>query len=234
LRAALLAAAGFTGPTDVIEGRYGFAEAFSSESALHHVAQGLRADFEIRALTYKPYPCGIVIHPLIDAALELKAKGIGVDAIKRIDVQLHPSAVLLTDKPHPANGNEAQFSLQHWAAVALIHGTARITDAGPDRLAEPAVHALRDRIMAAANPNVASHSAYMTATLEDGRCMKVEIKHCKGSSQHPMSEADLETKFRGLTESCLGIEGAAAAIESCRNVHQLGDIAQLLETCRGK
>ena len=71
LRAALLARGGFTATQSVIEARYGLGQCFAQTSHLAYLTDGLGKHWEILANTYKPFPCGIVIHPLIEAALEI-------------------------------------------------------------------------------------------------------------------------------------------------------------------
>ena len=72
LRAAVLAERGFTASPAALEGRYGFLEVFAETPHVPSLADGLGERFEILRNTYKPYPCGIVIHPIIDACLQLR------------------------------------------------------------------------------------------------------------------------------------------------------------------
>ena len=231
LRAALLAATGFTGPENVVEGEFGFAQMFCAEPALAHLTEGLGDRYELLSLTYKAYPCGIVAHAAIDAALGLKAKGVDAASIERIEARVHPSAVKLTGRQHPKDSNEAQFSLQHWAAVALVHGTARLSDASPERLIEPAVVALRGRIETVADAALAPDAAAMSATLANGKRIAVKIDHCTGSAAHPMSDADIETKFRGLASARLDSSRIAVVIDLCRRVRELDDVSLLALAC---
>ena len=231
LRAALLVAAGFTGPENVIEGEFGFAQMFCAEPALSHLTEGLGERYELLSLTYKAYPCGIVAHAAIDAALELQAKGVDAASIERLEARVHPSAVKLTGRQHPRDSNEAQFSLQHWAAVALIHGTARVADGSPARLAEPAVVALRARVEAIADPALASDAAAMTAVLRNGERVEASVAHCTGSAARPMSDADVETKFRGLAEGQLSGERMDNVISLCREILSVADVSTLAVAC---
>src|SRR5580692_5025602 len=69
--AALLAQAGFTAGEHGIEGPRGFAAVQASAYDLSKITAGLGVEFELRANTYKPFPCGIVNHPTIDGAIQL-------------------------------------------------------------------------------------------------------------------------------------------------------------------
>lgn len=229
LRAALLAAGGFTAPLDSIEAQQGFAEMFSRTPSLGHLTDGLGTHYELLGLTYKAFPCGIVAHPVIDAALQLKARGVDVTAIERIEARVHPLAVKWTAKPHPRDGNEAQFSLQHWISVALIRGTASVADVGADRLADPVIHAMRERVTALADDAMSGVSCVFTAVMKGGERITIEVKHCQGSAQNPMSDADLEAKFRGLANGVLDAAQTGLALQGCREVEQLADAALLAQ-----
>ena len=96
---------------------------------------------------YKPYPCGIVLHPVIDALLELRARHeLRAEQIERVTVRGHPLLRQRTDRKRPRSGREAQVSLQHTAAVCLIYGKAGVAEYGDARAIEPAVQAFGDRV----------------------------------------------------------------------------------------
>src|SRR3954447_25680914 len=125
LAAALFAEGGFTGPAEPIEGRYGFAAVTSDSADLALMTDGLGERWEILQNAYKPYPCGVVLFPVIDACLELRARHRPMpDAIGRITVRRHPLMGERTDRPEIASGRDARVSLQHSAAVAFLFGAA--------------------------------------------------------------------------------------------------------------
>src|SRR5262245_53981248 len=117
LRAAILAEKGFTSSEAALEGPYGYLDVFAEQPNPVVLVEGLGTHFEISRNTYKPYPCGVVIHPIIDACLELRQTH-SMDAadIAAVSVRAAPSALALTDRPHPKNALEARVSLQHWVA----------------------------------------------------------------------------------------------------------------------
>ena len=229
LRAALLAAGGFTAPLNAIEVEQGFADMFSQAPALDYLTDRLGSHYELLGLTYKAFPCGIVAHPAIDAALQLKARGVDINAIERIEARVHPLAVKWTARPHPRDGNEAQFSLQHWISVALIRGTASVADVGADRLADPAIHAMRERVTALADEGMSAVSCMLAAVMKNGERITIDVAHCQGSVHNPMSDADLEAKFRGLAEGVLDAAQIGTALERCHGVEELADAALLAQ-----
>ena len=83
--------------------------------------------YEISLNTYKLYPCGIVLHPVIDACLELRDRpGVRADAIERVIVRGHPLLRQRTDRPRVTTGREAQVCLRHTVGVSLIDGAAGV------------------------------------------------------------------------------------------------------------
>src|SRR3954470_15187665 len=129
LRAALLAEAGFTSSPAALEGRYGFLSVFCEQPDLDALAGGLGERFEILRNTFKPYPCGIVIHPIIDACLELRrAHAADAERIAAVSIAASPGAMALCNNPAPKDEMQAHVSLHHRTAVALVRGTARVAD----------------------------------------------------------------------------------------------------------
>src|SRR5258706_16419349 len=116
LSAALLARQNFTAAEQPIEGKRGFANVMSTTQDLSVITAGLGETFELMANTYKPFACGLVVHPTIDACLRLRAAhGLTESAIERVDVQIHPIVLELTGKRTPRTGLEAKFSVYHSA-----------------------------------------------------------------------------------------------------------------------
>jgi 2-methylcitrate dehydratase PrpD len=229
LRAALLAEAGFTSSETSLEARYGFAACFADKANLAAVADGLGERFEILANTYKPYPCGIVIHPMIDACLQLKAEhAIDAAEVEAVAIRAAPAALALCDRPRPKDEFEAQVSLQHWVAAALVRGRAGVRECSAAAIAEPAIAALRARVTATADPAVAPDATDRTVRLRDGRRLERRLSHCIGSAGRPMTDLELEAKFAGLAEEALAPEAAARLIAECWRLDELADAATLV------
>src|SRR4029077_11178085 len=120
--AALLAQGGFSGPEKPIEGRYGFAAVTSDSADLAHITDGIGERWEVLNNAYKPYPCGVVLFPVIDACLELRARYVPVpEAIDRVVVRGHPMRER-TNRQNVEDGRDAKVSLQHSVAAAFVFG----------------------------------------------------------------------------------------------------------------
>ena len=100
--------------------------------------------WEIVDLAFKPYPAGFVVHPVIDACLEIAGTpGFDAAAVESIDLAVNPLVVALTDRPSPTDRLQAIVSTQHWAAAVLLHGAAGLTQGADGMVHHPAVAALR-------------------------------------------------------------------------------------------
>src|SRR5687767_15956753 len=125
LLAALLAKSNFTSSNQGIEAPRGFAHVLAAERDLTQITERLGETWEIALNTYKPFACGIVIHPAIDGCIQLRNEHkLTGEEIRRIDLQVHPLVLELTGKRTPQVGLEGKFSVYHSAAVAIIHGRA--------------------------------------------------------------------------------------------------------------
>lgn len=195
LLAAILAARGYTCSDQMIEGPNGFAASFSQQPNFGAAVEELGQSFEILTLAYKPYPCGFVNHPIIDACLDV-AKNHAFDPaqIERAEVTASPLAIQLMNRPEPANRDQAIGSLHHWVATSLIYkaaGIAQITEAVTH---DPAVRSLRGKVVMTGDPRVGREAANVRVVLRDGRTLEADVLHCRGSIGRPLTDDDIAEK----------------------------------------
>jgi 2-methylcitrate dehydratase PrpD len=226
LRAALLAERGFTAGLSGLEGKSGYLSVFCTKPNLDALAGGLGERFELLRNTYKPYPCGIVIHPIIDACLKLRQPD--PSRIAGVAIQASPGAMALCNNRDPKDEMQAHVSLHHWVAVALIRGTARIQDMDTETaVKDPALMAFQSKIEATLNPALAADQTEVTITMTDGTKHSCRIEHGIGSRVNPMSDADLERKFFGLAEPVIGAVRAQEMIGRMWGVEGAADAGEL-------
>jgi 2-methylcitrate dehydratase PrpD len=216
LAAALLARQSFTSAPEPIEGRRGFANVLATERDLSKITEGLGKTWELESNSYKPFPCGVVIHPVIDACLQLRAAHqLAAADIDAIELTVHPLVLELTGKTSPRTGLEGKFSVYHSAAVAIVDGAAGTAQYADARVADPAVIALRERVQARVGTALAEDAAQVRIRLKDGRVLERHVEHALGSLQNPMSDRDLEAKFRDLCTIVLDDAAIDAVIAAC-------------------
>jgi 2-methylcitrate dehydratase PrpD len=195
--AALLAERGFTAARTTLEGERGFARVMGQDADLAAIERELGVVWESAKNTYKPYPCGIVLHPVIDAVLELRGRhALRPESVERVTVRGPPLLRQRTDRRRPGSAREASVSLQHTVAVCLIYGRAGVAEYSDARTAEPAVQALGDRVEVQDDPALPVGAAAVSLRTRDGRTLAVEVAHALGSLDRPMTDAQLEAKLR--------------------------------------
>jgi len=179
---------------------------------------------------YKPYACGLVVHAVIDGCIELvRAHGIKPGEIESVELVVNPLVLELTGKRAPQTGLEGKFSVYHAAAVGIIFSAAGEAQFSGAVVQNPEVIALRDRVTAKADAAIGRTEAHVTIRLKDERRLSRHVAHSLGSLERPMSDADLEAKFRGLTSGVLSEAQATALIAQCWSVELLPDAADIAQ-----
>ncbi|WP_332747005.1 MmgE/PrpD family protein [Hydrogenophaga sp.] len=232
LMSALLASKGFTASPRALEAPRGFVQVASDKRAWHEATDELGERFEISFNTYKPFACGIVIHPSIDACVQLKARGVTPGEVKTIELRVHSLVLELTGKKEPKDGLQGKFSVYHGCAVGLIHGRAAEEEFSDAVVNDPAVVALRNKVQATVDDSIAEEAVLVTAVLQDGRRVEVRVDHAIGSMQNPLADAQLEAKFGSLVVPVLGEAKAHAITAACRSLTTLADVRTLTALCR--
>jgi 2-methylcitrate dehydratase PrpD len=228
----LLASKGFTASARALEAPRGLVQVYSDKRAWHEATDALGERFEISFNTYKPFACGIVIHPSIDACVQLRERGITAEDVERIDLRVHALVLELTGRRTPKKGLEGKFSVYHGCAVGLIHGRAGETEFTDEVVNDPRVVALRDRVHATVDPAIHEDAVKLTARLRDGRTVDLSIDHAIGSMERPLSDEALEAKFAGLVTPVLGSSRAREITGQWRTLAGLPDVGALTALCR--
>src|SRR3954468_12776944 len=230
MTAAFLASKNFTSSERGIEAPRGFANVLATARNYDEITGKLGETWEVALNTYKPFACGIVIHPIIDGCIQLRNEHkLKAGDIESIALKVHPLVVELTGKKTPQVGLEGKFSVFHSAAVAIIHGEGG-EDVYSDKVVrDPEVITLRDKVSATVDKSVHEDAAHIAIKLRDGRTLTKHVEHAIGSLARPMSDADLEAKFRKFTNGILADGETGSLLKLCWAVDTLkdaGDIAR--------
>lgn len=195
LVAAQFARHGITANDRVLETRFGFSEVMGSGPLHAGLCEGLGHHWVAAQNTFKPYPCGFLLHPTLDVCLGLTdAAVLASEGFDNITVTVHPLSQIRADRLHPVDGLESKLSLQHAVAMAMMRqdaGVRAFTDAAVNDLA---VHAFRQKVKIVADERLNTAETRVLIHLQNGRCMTLETS----GAQVPMTFAALERKFREL------------------------------------
>jgi len=230
LLAALLAERGYTAAPQAIEGRLGWARAMGDEPVLEAVTSGLGERWEIAGNTFKPYPCGIVLHSVIDACLLLREKpGFSTEQLESVLVVGHPLLLERADR-QTFNERDAKVSLQHGAAVAFCHGEGGLNAFSEEAVADPEVARLRALVRAEADAGIPVGAARVSVRMRDRTLISEEVVNARGSLQRPLSDQELDDKLADLAaRGGTGCDPVSltAAIHALEEFSDMGELMQL-------
>lgn len=233
LTAALLARRGFECSDTMIEGPKGFAVSFATQPNLAAAVEKLGETFEMSSIAYKPYPSGFVVHPIIDACLEIARTpawdAAPVERIERVELTVNPLAEKLTNRPNPHDRGQALVSFQHWAAVSLIHkaaGIAQVTDAVVN---DPRVAALRRKVTCTSDAGMGREAAHARVILDSGKVIEARVRHCRGSVQRPLTDGDVSEKALAQLQT---VYPPHAATEILAHGWRIGECATVVPLCQ--
>src|SRR4051812_23854752 len=225
--AGLLAERGFDSTQEIIEGKKGFSRIYSDVAEPEALTAGLGGDWLIESNGHKPYACGVVLHPLIDAVIAIRNRDrIDPAAVSEIALRVHPLVLCITGVVEPSTGLQSKFSTLHSAAVALIDGAAGMAQYTDAKATDPAVAALRRKVTPVADETLRKDEAH-AAIVAGGKRHKVHIAHAGGTAENPMSDAQIEAKFTANAAPVIGAERAQRAVEWVASFEKPADVREL-------
>lgn len=229
--AALLAKNGYTSAMDALEAKYGWLHVVSTRENATTYFDQLGKEWEIEKNTFKPYPCGIVMHPTINGAILLSNTTRGsngsIDNIKSVELRVNPEVLVLTGKTSPQTGLEGKFSIYHAAAIGLLYGEATPSQFTDEVVRNSTVVDLRKKVNVTTDESVPTDAAYVTLKFEDGKEIEKHIEHAEGSMERPLTDAQLKKKFMEQVTLAIGSERAERAYDIFIQVGQLEDVSKI-------
>ncbi|KAI1138537.1 2-methylcitrate dehydratase PrpD [Hypoxylon sp. FL0543] len=233
LLAVLLAQNGYTSSLTALEDQFGWLHVVSTrENASAEFAE-LGKTWEIESNTFKPFPCGIVMHPTIDGAIQLhnqtlsEGKSISTDSIKSIDLRVNPEVLVLTGQTDPQTGLEGKFSIYHAAAVGLLYGAATPAQFTDQVVQNETVVSMRKLVNVTTDDGVAEDQADVTITFSDGSTLEKFVEHAIGSLANPLTVDELRTKFMDQVSRQIGSERAQKAYNAFTSIGNMTDVGKL-------
>ena len=227
LWSALLAEKGYDGPAEPLAGVQGFYHALNEEADLSHLTDGWGESWAIMATCYKPYPCGFVIHPVLDCALDWRRDHPTAE-VARVVVRGNPLLSVRADRPDISTGREAQVSVQHAVAAALVKGQAGLDQFSDACVRDPEVLKLRGKVEVVRDERFSTVAAAVEITTADGKTFKLEQPAARGSDANPLSDSDLEQKLRAAASLWDPRYDVAPLIDAIWNVETSADVSTLV------
>jgi 2-methylcitrate dehydratase PrpD len=228
LLAALLAELGCAAAPRAIEGPQGWAHATGDELRMDALLSGLGESWEITNNAYKPYPCGIVLHAVLDACFELRRTYALVAAdIAAVTVSGHPLLLARADRK-VANERDAKISIQHSVAAVFIFGAAGVREFSDAVVMGDAVVGFRARVHAEIDPVLAVGAARVCVRTTGGKIFNTQVVHARGSLERPMTDAEIESKVRSLAALGFPACDAYRLIDAVWELERMKDVGELV------
>jgi 2-methylcitrate dehydratase PrpD len=227
---AVLAQSGFTAGERGLEGARGFAAVQSANYDLSKVTVDLGIDFNLRRNTYKPFPCGIVNHPTIEGAIELhRTHRVQADDIRAVRLQVAPLVLDLCNQQNITRGLQGKFSVYHGAAIGLVRGQAGLDEYTDAAVNDPDIARVREHVSASGDPSLTEDQARIEVELTDGRRVSWFVEQSLGNIHRPLSDRQLDDKFRRCAARALPPGAADVVLDRCWRIAELDDVSSLID-----
>jgi 2-methylcitrate dehydratase PrpD len=227
--AALLAQAGFTAGERSLEGPRGFAAVQAAQYDLSKITTRLGEDFDLRANTYKPFPCGIVNHPTIDGCIQIHDEyQPDPGNIAAVRLRVAPLVMDLCNQQGITKGLQGKFSVYHGAAIGLVRGKAGIGEYTDEAVNDPQIKRVRELATAVGDPSITEDQARIEVELTTGRKLTRFVEQSLGNIHRPMTDKQLEAKFRNQAVAAIPAAQVEKAIALCWKIDDLDDVSELI------
>jgi 2-methylcitrate dehydratase PrpD len=241
--AAQLAARGFTGPATVLEGRFGFFQAWlHGDYDPAALTDDLGRTWAVPGIFFKPYPANHFTHAAIDAAIALRAGGLRSGEVESAVLGVAAAAVRTIGEPievkrAPLTGYMAQFSGPYAVTAGLLGGTGLgvgLADFTDDLAQDPERRQLMGRVSVVADDRCTQIFPYQFPAVlqvhtKAGRTLRAAVMTTRGGPERPLSPAELRTKFRDNVARVLPPETADQTEQAAAHLDQLTDLSALLQ-----
>ncbi|MBI4842216.1 MAG: MmgE/PrpD family protein [candidate division NC10 bacterium] len=232
LLAALLAEQGFTAASRIFEGDKGFCRAMAKEADLGRLTQGLgTTPLRILSTSFKAHAACYHIHSAIDAVLEIRRKhSLQAAEVEKVHIALYPAALDLLEKVEPQDPYAAKFNIPFCVATALVYGQVAISAFTTDRLHDPKIRGVMERISLARDPELGKvyperWPAVAEITTRAGETHVARIDFPRGDPKNPMTQEELVAKFHNLATPALDQEHRKKTVDACLQLEQVENLA---------
>lgn len=234
--AAFIGKARFKCPDDALGGKRGFLKVMTDEPKLQYVTNFTQKSYMIESIYRKPYAACRHCHPSIEAALKLRSlKGFSVSDILQIEVTTYKLAVEGHDHTRIEGSNSAKMSIPYSLAVALCSGKAGMDEFTEERIKNPFVLSVTEKVRVSDDKELSAlcpqkRVAIVSVKTKLGEFVE-RVDYPKGEPENPLSQEELEEKFRGLAMYG-GLSAAECDEVICEIKKESFDLKKIMQTCR--
>jgi 2-methylcitrate dehydratase len=237
--AALLAERGMTGPSPVFEGVGGYFKAVTRQAFDLAALGGREHPYKIMECLMKRFPLGQYSQTVAEAAIEVRGHIASIDDIEAVHVETLQTAIRLmagdAQKWEPETRETADHSMPYTVAVGLMHGDVGEEYFEDAYIRDPALRALTRKVKVSeweeANRRMPQAMlCRVTVATKDGKQHEASVEYHRGHWRNPMSDAEVEAKFRKLALHVLTpaqVDALASCLWQLERLQDVGELMQL-------
>jgi 2-methylcitrate dehydratase len=232
--ATFLAEKGFTGPRRVIEGQRGYVESVMQGDFDFDKCTDFKG-FKIMETGFKPFAAEATTHGHLTATLELvREHDVKPEDVAQVRIWATPRDVEHTSQPekrYPKNKETADHSAYYLTAVAILDRDVSPRQYSPNKLEDPKVHGLIDKVTFKADPGLEYFIAagITEITTKQGMTYRKRVDYPKGDPRNPMTDQELEGKFRSMASEYMSEAQMKEVIDAVYKIDKLKDIGKLMK-----
>lgn len=238
--AGYLAERGFTGSTIALEAPFGgFMSALHGQHPPASMLEDLGERWETSRVGFKPYAACASTHTTVDALHQLMSQGLSVDNLEHLTVRMSKKGCTNVGWPYiPGEIVSAQMNGYYTAAVKLLDGEAFIDQYRHERMADPYILELIQRMEIVHDPELDAggaakrHAVKVEARLKDGKVLDSYVEQRRGSVEHPLTQQEVEAKFQRLAGTRLESAAIEQILELVSKIEQEPDLQRLAKLLR--
>jgi 2-methylcitrate dehydratase PrpD len=195
---------------------------------LAKVTARLGKDFDLRENAYKPYACGLVVHPAIDGCSQLHRESHPApESIVAVRARVAPLVLDLCNKRDLKRALESKYSIYHACAIGLVRGKGGLQEFTEEAVADPKLEHVRSVTTAVADPSITEDQVHIEVTLRDGRKLVKFVEQSLGNVHRPLGNDDLSEKFRDQAVLALPKAQVDTVLEQCWRIADLANVGDL-------
>jgi 2-methylcitrate dehydratase PrpD len=231
--AAMLAKEGLDGPETILEGRFGFLEAYCDDSNAELLTTNLGSSWETSKTCLKAFPCHITAHTPIESLRVLMGEHRFIaEQVAQIHLEVSEKVLSHHVIREPSDIKQAQYSTPFCVAWALHHDPYQPGNMNDAILHDELVRqTCRDIQLSPFSQSEKKNSAWsslLRVTLKSGKVYELWSDEFLGSPNKPLNSTQLQQRFFQLTEGCLNKEQWWIALNSVQDLASLRDLPDLI------
>ena len=241
--ATMLAQRGMTGPDPIFEGEHGFFRAVTQEPYTLDTFGGGDVPFKIAECSIKRFPLGQYSQTVVQAALEARDKmpAAALGEIEEVRIRTMRKAIDIMagdgEKWDPKSRETADHSMPYTVAVALTHGEVHQRHFDEQYFRNPGLLELTGRVKVEGTDEADRRApeamlCQLDVMTRSGEKYSAEVPYHKGHYRNPMTDAEVEDKFRSLAQDLLAPAQLDALLDRLWNLEQVEDIGEVLRLTR--